>query len=311
MPVRSVAGRRSLCAVLGRRETGVITHALLAVAALAALGDQSIVVGALEEPQCKEPPTVAVRPMFFKEGGSWHALGNDTASRTLAKLRMSWTVAFDGRDLGEVSTVDPETADPNSWAYSRDRLLSISGRSVPKVPNKAKLFGGWCAVPSARPLVVVSRPNFKDPDGWRPSELDQAVRTRLFPLFQEQAGKTAPICPGNSDSSVGYSYRAADLRVERGYRNRRGYLLATIYLNPALDSCGWPYPDGSSWDSVTFLLRPDPVYLGRNLSLVDAGDYDNDGESELLFWSSSYNSDGYTLYCGECKTPVDFRWHYH
>lgn len=132
----------------------MIRHALLAVMVLAFADDRPVVVGALEEAQCKEPTTVGVRPLFRKDGDSWHALGNDVVSRSVVALRMSWTVAFDGRDPGAVTTVDPQTESADSWAFARDRLLLVPGPSLPRVANQAKLFGGWCAVPTARPLVV-------------------------------------------------------------------------------------------------------------------------------------------------------------
>ncbi len=37
-------------------------------------------------------------------------------------------------------------------------------------------------------------------------------------------------------------------------------------------------------------------YLGSNLELVDAGDFDGDGTSEVLFRYSAYDEDGYTLF---------------
>jgi hypothetical protein len=51
--------------------------------------------------------------------------------------------------------------------------------------------------------------------------------------------------------------------------------------------------------------------LGSELSLVDAGDYDADGESELLFWYSGYNQDGYTLLFDGLRKQVSYRWKYH
>ena len=51
--------------------------------------------------------------------------------------------------------------------------------------------------------------------------------------------------------------------------------------------------------------------MGRDLTLVDAGDYDENGASELLFWHSSDNEDGYTLVYDGLRKHVDYYWRYH
>jgi hypothetical protein len=65
--------------------------------------------------------------------------------------------------------------------------------------------------------------------------------------------------------------------------------------------------------SHTFVVTSTNVgYIGQGLELVDAGDYDMDGHSELLFWSSAYNRDGYVLFPSNlAATPTTFQWNYH
>lgn len=38
------------------------------------------------------------------------------------------------------------------------------------------------------------------------------------------------------------------------------------------------------------------IHVGSSMKLLDAGDYDGDGRSEVLFWIERYNNDGYALY---------------
>ena len=47
------------------------------------------------------------------------------------------------------------------------------------------------------------------------------------------------------------------------------------------------------------------------MELVDAGDYDGDGRSELLFWRGGYNRDGYVLVFDELRQKVEYTWSYH
>ena len=48
-----------------------------------------------------------------------------------------------------------------------------------------------------------------------------------------------------------------------------------------------------------------------SLSLVDAGDYDADGKSELIFFLSGYNEDGYALFYDSNRKSVRWTWSYH
>ena len=48
------------------------------------------------------------------------------------------------------------------------------------------------------------------------------------------------------------------------------------------------------------------------MSLLDAGDYDDDGQSEVLFFlSQGENTDGFVLYDASFREPVEFTWSYH
>jgi len=47
------------------------------------------------------------------------------------------------------------------------------------------------------------------------------------------------------------------------------------------------------------------------MRLVDAGDYDNDGTSEVVFWESDYNKGGYILFYNHFTAKEEFSWHYH
>jgi hypothetical protein len=47
------------------------------------------------------------------------------------------------------------------------------------------------------------------------------------------------------------------------------------------------------------------------LELVGAGDFDGDGQSELLFWQSGYNEDGYLLFSSGLKQKAKYLWGYH
>jgi hypothetical protein len=48
------------------------------------------------------------------------------------------------------------------------------------------------------------------------------------------------------------------------------------------------------------------------MTLLDAGDYDNDGRSEVVFLlSQGDDTDGFVLFDGDFEKSVVLTWHYH
>lgn len=221
----------------------------------------------------------------------------------------TWTVGFDGRTLGTVSTFDPGFQTDYAWTFARDRLLLLTpGQSAPNVANKQGRFAGWCDPPNKRPLVVVSHPAVRDPDRWKPYRPGDSLRARLFEPFKARAG-AANTCPQDSETTKPLPYAANDLVFSPSYQDRSGRKLVALGLDLRRNTCDGP-PE-SAWAAHSFVLGADVLYLGQDLSLVDAGDYDSDGASEVLFWYSGYNDDGYTLFYDGFRKHVDYHWGYH
>ncbi len=150
--------------------------------------------------------------------------------------------------------------------------------------------------------------NYRDPAGWKPIPADAADMASLFPHFQKAAGEAMACRPGAEDDAVPFRYGAQDVRL-RSFRDARGRQLVAATLAPERGSCGTPQE--VAWMTHTFLMDGTPRHVGQELALVDAGDYDGDGSSELLFWHSGYNSDGYTLFDDTLRKRVDVGWSYH
>src|SRR5206468_12733413 len=90
--------------------------------------------------------------------------------------------------------------------------------------------------------------------------------------------------PEDPEKAVLFDYTWRDLTIITGYRNRVGRTIVAVELDPRAWTCdGMRDPE---WDVHWFLLDDPPALLGRSFELVDAGDYDGDGKSEILFWHS-------------------------
>jgi hypothetical protein len=267
-----------------------------------------VVVGVLEEPQCADHAVPAVRPLFLKIADGWTALSAREVADRVPLRGTSWTVALDGRSLGSITTVDRGFKSDYPWTFARDRMLALApGVRPPNAKNRDARFAGWCNAPKRRPLVVVSSPNFTDAAEWKPFKAAPELRDQLLDAFKAQAGAAATCIPGAGRMTA--DYEARDLLISAAYADRSGRRLVSVGLDPARNSCD--EPDGPAWSTHLFLLDEGIRHLGAGLTLVDAGDYDADGKSELLFWYSGYNEDGYTLFDDAFRRGTEFRWKYH
>ena len=267
------------------------------------------VIGILEHPQCVESDRIAVRALFEKSDGHWAALGTRESLDSVIPGEMAWTIAFDGRRLGTVQTTVSRPDVPDDWTFKRDMLLEVApAQNPPAIMNRKKQFGGWCDSPLHRPLVLVSGGSFEDPEVWRSYAPDSTLRRSLFPAFR-RSEDSVYFCPKDPEKAVRFDFTWRDLRIVAGYRNRARLMLLAVELDPRGGECD--YMAEAAWDLHWFLLGDEPVLVGRSLELVDAGDFDGDGRSELLFWHSGYNEDGYTLYYDGLRKHVDYWWSYH
>jgi hypothetical protein len=106
-----------------------------------------------------------------------------------------------------------------------------------------------------------------------------------------------------------WAYGDADIRITNTYADRRGWRIANLVLAPY--RCDGPVEGG--FESQTFVLSPDgkAMLLDPGLTLVDAGDYDGDGRSELVFAVVRYDLGGYELFHDDFRQRVLFSFHYH
>ena len=261
-----------------------------------AAADASVtMIGVLEEPQCAEPAVpAALRPLFAHRDGRWAPLDGNAAAALQAPL--DWTAALDGRAQGIAKTTGATIAAPGS------PLLAVQA-PVPAVGNRQQRFAGWCNTPARRPLAASSVAQVADPDRWTP---DDALRQRLFGPFSAAAGP-AFSCAGAEPAEQPYA--AGDLVFGGGYEDRHGRRIVAVMLDPARNDCDGPAegPLLAHW----FTVGDAVTAIGTELALVEAADFDADGHSELLFWHSGYNNDGYVLLDSSLQVRSEQLWSYH
>jgi len=276
-----------------------------------------LVVGVLEQPQCKENEKTSARLLFVKVGSRWLPLDDEYQTpKNLSLTKPSWTIAFDGRNLGNIKLVDPNPKAPTlkDWYYGRDKLYEPArSEKLPKVINITKAFSGWCTVPMFRPVVLVSRSNYGDPEKWKPFSPGHSYLMKLFEPLKLAIGKFKVVrCKKTKDGEQAepWEYKPRDLVLYKCYRSKSGLELVSIGIDHEKTGC--EFLAEPQWSRHLFLIDGEKIeFLGNQMELVDAGDYDKDGHSELLFWFSAYDKDGYVLVYDGQRQKAEYLWSYH
>jgi hypothetical protein len=158
-----------------------------------------------------------------------------------------------------------------------------------------------------RPLVAISKPNYQDPDQWASFDLPAAMRKRAAAAFKHKIaldlkcdGKPTRDYPDSAIQTYGKAYRSAG-----------GDVLIGMNPDPALKHCG-EAAKGDEWRSVWFHSKGDKLnWIGNGLTLLDIGDYNGDGFSEVLLQYDGDNRNGYVLLDPRDDTKNEFSWPSH
>lgn len=280
------------------------------------LSAQTVYLGILEDVPgvyAGEPNFRAVRVVFQKNKDGWQALPSNCPDQTCLKTisssyppRVSWTVAFDGRNLGQLTAQTPK----EFKFYSHVGQQEItSPAAIPIIGKRSTDFGGFTDQAVYRPLVVNSQPYFKDPESWKPSQLTTELAGLLRHRFRQMFPKVSNCESDKENVSKRWAYQDTDIKMIKAYSSKSGWSLAQVRL----DNYRCDGPADEPFVDQWFAISPSKqlVFLDQGMWLVDAGDYDNDGKSELVFSIDRYNRGGYELFYDDFKKKVTFEFSYH
>ena len=283
---------------------------LIALTACAA--DPAITLGILEEIP-GDPPSRAIRVAFQKQGREWQPFPTDCPDQACLKTisskyppTVTWTIAFSGRSLGAVTAATPKEFEN----YSSVGLQKITGAvSIPTVGKRSSEFAGFPGSPVLRPLIAISQPYYKDPDSWKPSHPSPELAASLRLAFRKKFSEVSNCAGRNDDTPKPWQYRDADIKLNKTYSSIHNWSLAQLLLSG--NRCDTPPDDAfvDQWFAVS--PRGEPIFLSAGMRLVDAGDYDNDGKSEVVFAVDRYNAGGFELFYDDFKGHAVFQFSYH
>jgi len=278
---------------------------------------QNIVLGILEESKghySGEPNYRDVRVVFQKRGETWQPFQSDCADQACLKTvastypgEVKWTIAFDGKNLGQVVSHVP-----SAFKFYSDvgQQAIISTDEIPTVGTRSAEFGGYTEASVYRPLVADSQAFFADPDRWKPSVPSNKVTTLLQRAFRKKFPKLCRISQNNQSKLEGLSYRDVDVKTVKAYASRSGSIVARLHVE-AVDC--QDTEAGFDIDDPWFLIdeKGTTTYLDSGIWLVDAGDYDDDGKSELIFSINREDEGGYEIWYDNFKKNATFKFVYH
>ncbi len=273
------------------------------------------VVGVLQED--------VARVAFRATKGGWRAFpspdialsGTTAATAHNAWVReevekpFHWKVCFNGRQFGTFETELRDGKMASELGVHRPR----PGQETPSVGVPSLEFGGWHEKPIHRPLVLTTTGSCADPDRWHREAPPNTVVARAAPMLRKAT--TGIFRCNAAGESIPYDYRDDKIVVGKSYVSTHGDRVVTLSVNrDVLKPCPFEMIDFEQpWKRHTFAVRRggEVVYLGSQMALVEAGDFDGDGKSELVFKYELYNHDGYTLFFDAFRRSASYGWIYH
>jgi len=287
-------------------------------AATSDLRQGNIILGVLEDfpgEYSGDSDFRAVRAIFEKSGDGWRSF--PTKTKTYHDLDtlplsypkdMTWTIAFDGRNLGRITSQTP----PHFSFYSETGIEHITSHGpIPSVGKKSIDFAGSMSdTPAFRPLVAVSQPNVSDPDQWKPARLSSPLIGSAREQFRNKFPNVSNCKNPEENILRPWNYQDNDIHVSEAYSSKNNWSL--VELNLTGEACDGDQGQDAfhgQWYAI------DPLgtmkFLGEDMWLVDAGDYDNSGGSAVLFAISGYNEGGYRLFYRDFTRSAEFLFNYH
>jgi hypothetical protein len=184
----------------------------------------------------------------------------------------------------------------------------ISGDPIPTVGKREA--SGFSEFVGYRPLVATSQTFVSDPDVWRPFNPNQDLVGVLRKQFRQKFPRLSRESKPDSGKLEPFPYQDQDILVTKAYKSKAGWVVAHLRME-AID-CN-DVEASFNIEDPWFVVNPgqSAAYLESGLWLVDAGDYDNDGKSELVFSINRDNEGGYELFYRDFNKRTVFNFNYH
>jgi hypothetical protein len=242
-----------------------------------------------------------IRPAFERTSTGWARVEPGSLSS-----RVRWTIAFDGKDLGRVES------ESNNWGLTAFQTILTPAAAVPNVGQPSAQFAGLLGMTAKvrRPLVVVSQPYFRDPDGWKRTALPNEIAALVRQAFRRDFPHVGR-CKDEEIVQRDWQFPDSALSLHVAYSSNKHSFLVEAGLDAG--DCGYVDDPNDPLSAPWFFVSQGGVRrIGSFMALLDAGDYDNDGHSELVFFlTQPEDTDGFILYDAALRKRAELIWSYH
>lgn len=297
----------------------MIRHLLLAAASVAALtacqpahndlpDTMTPTIAVLEDrapSAASEAQRFVVRAVFESSENTWRAV--DVSSPDFLPLELDWTVSRNGEQLGVVRTTRPD-----AWTLARDAgTLDVAADPAPPTQGERTVeFAGWTGEPVYRPLIATATASFATPDPWREAPLAPVARDAAIQAFRAAFPAPQNCASAEENTPRAVSFDDDDIAMSNSLVSQSAWGLVTFNLTGY--ACDGPLDD-SPFAPQMMLVSPDgdARVLGEGLQFLDAGDFDGDGTSEVVFVVNRYNQGGYELQANDFSHKVEALYSYH
>lgn len=284
-------------------------------------GGEKVYLGFLDdarEEMANWKPGVAsqrlIRPAFEKDASGWKSIHPSSMAS-----HMRWTIAFDGKNIGEVDTerVSNETRLEltSSNPLTLVQTIQTPAPGIPSVGAPSQNFAGAMSIGTTkvrRPLVAISKPYFRDPDGWkRVPKLPDGIAAQVRAAFRREFPHVDR-CKDEEIVEHDWKFPDSLLDLPISYDSNKHSFMVQTNLNAG--NCGYVDDPNDPLSKPWFFISEtgNVRRIGSFMTLLDAGDYDNDGRSELIFFlSQPEDTDGFLLFDADLHKLVDLTWSYH
>ena len=221
-----------------------------------------------------------VRPLFVKiDHGFWQAApkpGDKDPAAALPKS-FSWDVCFSGRCEGSL-TASMNDVTPPSPPYAlraEDRAPWRTRRSLD--------YAGWISEPVYKPIILSSSLNSscKDPEKWKMGPGDKARQhlAKMIELTDDELAK----------QDLSLKLNPATAKVPKAWGTQKHGRFAVLKAKTGA-------PSNKDISATFYIGDKGPQFIGFDALMIDAGDFDSDGVTEVIFKQRSEKKDTYTLY---------------
>jgi hypothetical protein len=259
--------------------------------------------------------SIHARVAFLKQGADWipikWELGNEEAvARTVGlPATVHWTVVFDGRALGTITS----KAVPVGWYGDvGTQVITTKPTEIPRIAAGISDFSYSDQKVLSRPLILVSAPNFKDPEGWKPTVLSVDEKTLAIKEFRRRFPDLEHCDQPEEQPIHMIPYFDHEILFIKAYRSKNGEVILGERLDDRRSNCG--FFDDQNFFDYWFVLDKQHGFrlLGSQMTPMDAADLDNSGKSEWIFHTSrGEDEDGYELFYEDFSKKASFHWTYH